>query len=759
MTRFVMTRCVSDNVDGSFDVVVDDNGVVQVRAGTAAAPKNLPQYAYDASGNITGLVGNPLLPDSGASIRQALGIVKSQRTGDSVPVWKGSTAYAVGDRIFPTAYLTAATYTTGFVSVGGALYCLICITAGTSAATEPSWKDPASITSFGYKNGGTGAGLLDITDGGVTWRIRPAIFIDPVNGNNTGATRGTQVNPYLDWAVVCGTGTAANPWSATIGCVYNDDLVDSTGEHQVFAGSCFLQRAGTTATSASAAVLTIRGPNTDTGPDYYNGAADTVDYRSPRRLTFGCYRQPRDTDTKAYLTRTGAYSTTTAYVVTATNRRRYELLDFDVSNAVTGDLQFGLLLYHPAAGSEFGQTRVHLAGLRVHDCVGGTGLCISQYGDSSSSNPVNGVLVEDSDFYNNTGHGAFVSGLYGTLSNGVSSPYSVKYARCRAWNNGQAAALTSYHHGFSSIAHRVSYGDGYTTGASGWTNTSGTIYSRTPTPLAGQVTTIDDVPAVTFRSNGGIYPGILKRNTATPTAPAAGEYGYTASVLYINVGVALASIPQIQINVQIAQCANIQYVNCESFSNNAYLLAGVLVEGFGFAADEFSSVSFQSCYAHHNKQSGFFFHYGTDSSMRGCYSAYNHSSGVYQSCTQNVVVEDNTILMNGKAAGDSTLNFGLPLSYASNPSIGVQSYYAATNTQIRDNLILGHDWAMAKYSDPTTPINNTAFALKSTLVGGGNTYAVYTGANGLVSGPQGALTGSPLVIAATTTLSGDTTVR
>jgi hypothetical protein len=65
---------------------------------------------------------------------------------------------------------------------------------------------------------------------------------------------------------------------------------------------------------------------------------------------------------------------------------------------------------------------------------------------------------------------------------------------------------------------------------------------------------------------------------------------------------------------------------------------------------------------------------------------------------------------------------------------------------------------MAKFSDPTTPINNTAFALKSTLAGGGNTYAAYAGANGLASGPQGALTGSPLVIAATTTLSGDTTV-
>ena len=674
----------------------------------------------------------PLNADTQMVIRQALGIIKTARSGHSVDVWQGGKAYEIGDRIFPTAYLADSTYTTGFVSAGGALYCLVAITAGMSGATEPTWKDPATIAAggYGYLNAGTGAGLLDITDGGVTWRIRPAIFIDPVNGNNTGATRGTQLNPYLDWSVVCGTGTAANPWSTTIGCVYNDDLTATTGDHQIFAGAVFLQRAGTTVTGTTNPVITVRGGLTDSQGSYWNGATDTASWKSPRRLTFGCYRRPVDVARRAIVTRTGSSSSTATGTIFSNLRSRFELLDFDVSNATPGNNQNGALIYttHANNSSDNGNARIRIAGCLFHDCVGGSGMPVAHFGGNSTSIGVNGVLVEDCDFYENMGMGSYISGNCASNTTSTAAAYSVRFVRCASWNNGKVVAPQAYHHGMSNIAHRMQFGDGVSTGLSGWTLTSGTTYSRpNPTPPAGMVATIDDIPAVTFRSGSGAYPGILKRNTATPTTPAAGEYGYNGTNLYVNLGAALIST--IQFTAQLAPCKDIQYESCEAFGIQSYTLSGVLTEGFGFAADEFSVVSYLKCFSHHNQQAGFFFHYGNGSSVRGSYSYANHSTGVTSSCTQNTVSEDSSILYNGSSAADLLLNFGLTTAQGSNPSIGIYSIFGSSNTVINNNNIVGSMYGVVRFVDPTTPYDNTTFALRSTFTGSGNRISTLGGAN------------------------------
>lgn len=634
--------------------------------------------------------------------RQAMRQTQQKPSGDPCPIWQPSRAYAVGDRIFPSAYQNAATFTTGFVSALGRLYHLVCVTAGSSSTAEPTWKDPATISNYSLYNTGTGAGQLDIVDGGVTWRLRPCVFIDPTYTG--GSNDGSQVRPWINWAAVVAT-------SGVLWGTYALDRAGVGGTDALYAGAMFLQRAGTTITSA-ASVLSIRGPSGDgVTPDNqtaYSGGTDNA-LSAIRRLTFGAYRVPGDQRNRAYLVGTGASNTSASGTLTSNNRVNIELQDLDVVNQRPGDYQHGALIYFlPTGGTGF--IRWNIRRCNFHDCAGGSGMTIATYDGSSTSPGRNGFYMEDCNFWSNEGHGHQITGNWDNVTTSLNPHgYAFLARRCKAWDNGRNSSNVAFHHGFSAIAIRQSYGNGINTGASGWTLTGGTTYSRgSLTAPTGTLTTVDDVQGVIYRSVSGIWPAILRRNIATPTAPAAGEFGYTSSTLYINLGAVLDV--RTQIIVQMAYCRNLRYEYCEAYGNHTYPQGGLTVpnavEGHGFASDEFSQASWLECFSHDNEQSGLLVHFSDGSEWIGGALLMNWASGAYPSCSVGFRITDADIIGIGSGSG-------------------VQSIYGASGTQIENCLIGGVQIGVRRFSDMTAPplaYPSNTYPWRSTIVGGGNRF-------------------------------------
>lgn len=657
-------------------------------------------FKLDASGNVTvlGPYGMETTPNKSIYYAVAAKIAASQpmqqSSASSLDVWKPAKTYAAGDKIFPTAYNAAATWDTGFVSTGGQLYCLVCVTAGTSGTTEPTWPDPATITNWSY---GNTAGL-NVTDSGVTWRIRKAVFIDPTA--SAGGT-GTHLSPYDDWAGEVGHAT---------GIIANDalDPAASGNTGAQYSGSVFLQRAGTTVTSAST-VLQLRGPKGSVADDqswYYYPSATTWAEARPRQLLYGAYRKPNDPPVRPKLVRTGSTGGTAAAVVYGDKKTNHQILDLDITNQQTGNKAHGVLRYQVPASSSSGSVSMVMRRCAMHDC-GGHGSIFATYDGASSYIGVNGIQYYDCDFYNNEGFGAFATGLlerplssFMQDDDGTVRDTAVRYVRCRASNNGKASAERAYHHGFSSIAFRNSYGNGTTTGASGWTNTSGTIYSRgSLTPAAGTLTTIDDVVGVAYRSEAGLWPAILQRNTATPTAPSAGQFGYSSGTLYINLGAAIDV--RTQVIVQVGKCRDIRYEDCIATGTNAYDNSGTLVEGYGFAGDEFSEIELRGCLARKNERAGFFAHYAKSFKLAGSAAIDNGIYGVSASCCVNPQITNNQIISH---------------------DYGIAGIYGTANMVVAQNLIEACDVGVAWYDAPTTPYNVTAYPFVPGVLGGGNTF-------------------------------------
>lgn len=659
------------------------------------------KFSTDASGNVTGLVGpgggmpTPLSAiTKGASAYLGSKRGAQESTASSLDVWKPSKVYVAGDKIFPTAYNNASTWTTGFVSAGGQLYCLVCITGGTSGTAEPTWTDPASITNWSF---GNTAGL-NVTDGGVTWRIRKAVFIDPTAA--AGGT-GTHLSPYDDWAGEVGHAT---------GIIANDPIDPASGGNTgaQYSGSVFLQRANTTVSSANT-VLQLRGPKSSVADDqawyYYPSAANWAEAK-PRQLTYGAYKKPNDPAVRPKLIRTGDSGGTASAVVHSDKRTNHQILDLDISNQQTGNKAHGLLRYATPSSSGSGSVSTVVRRCVIHDC-GGHGSVFATYDGNSSYIGTNGVQFYDCEFYNNEGFGAFVTGnlqrpisSYMQDDDGTARDTSVRYVRCRASNNGKQTAEQAYHHGFSSIAFRNSYGNGSTTGLSGWTNTSGTIYSRgSITAPAGTLTAVDDIVGVAYRSEAGLFPAILSRNTATPTTPSAGEFGYTSSTLYINLGAAIDV--RTQVIVQIAKCNDIRYEDCQAEQTHSYNNGSEFVEGYGFAGDEFSEIELRGCLANNNERAGMFSHYSKSFKMLNSSAIDNGIYGVSASCCANPQIKNNLIVGH---------------------DYGVSGIYGTSNLVVAQNTISHCGYGVTWFDTPTTPYNVSVYPFVPGVLGGGNAF-------------------------------------
>lgn len=616
---------------------------------------------------------------------------RQQSTADTLDVWKPTSPYVAGDKVFPTAYRVASTWDSGFVAAGGGLYCLVCITGGTSAATEPVWANPVTITNYSW-----GQTSLNVVDGGVTWRIRRAVFIDP-----TAATNGTgsHLSPYQTWVNEVG-----NPATGIISTDPAEPAANTNTGAQ-YAGAVFLQRANTTATSALR--IDLCGPQISAPNDhswYTQPTTTTWAERRPRYLTYGAYRKPFDAPVRPKIIRTGATGGAAAGAIYGDKKQSHQICDLDISNQMTGGNAHGVLRYYIIGGS--GDAGMVMRRCVMRDCLG-SGSIFATYAGTSLTVGANGVQYYDCEFNDNSGFGASAQGNFEAPltsftqdDDGTIRRHSIRYVRCSARRNGKQDNPVANHHGFSSISVRRAYGTGNTGGNTGWTLVSGNIYSRADlAPSDGTLTTVDDVVSAIYRSNGGVNPAYLKRNTLTPTTPGTGEYGYVSPTLYVNLGAVMDS--RTQFSLQFAKCKDILYDSCEASYTASFYVAGVQSEGWGFCADEFSSVSAINCLAYKNERGGIFYHYGSGSEVSGSIVAHNGQFGVNTSCSLNTRINGNVIIDN---------------EYA------IANLFGAIQTNITDNRIISCKYGIRTEVIYTAPYPVPSYPLLPGFSGSGNSY-------------------------------------
>lgn len=235
---------------------------------------------------------------------------------------------------------------------------------------------------------------------------------------------------------------------------------------------------------------------------------------------------------------------------------------------------------------------------------------------ATSTGDASDFLIEDSEFFKNPGHGLIPNGAH-----------DVRVRRCKFTGNGFGAPFGG--HGFSS-KYRV------TDATSGWTNTSGTIWQRNLAAYEPDVFYVKTSVSAYKR---------LDKNTSTPTAPTAGQFGVSAAVLYINV--ASATNPASQgINYAWGRCYNIVVEDCESSYNVSDPIA-IYQEGHGFAFDAYADFStFRGNKAHHNEGAGMSVNLGDGNLLESNILTENNLSGIVGASCRATNIRHNTLADN-----------------------------------------------------------------------------------------------------------------
>ena len=278
----------------------------------------------------------------------------------------------------------------------------------------------------------------------------------------------------------------------------------------------------------------------------------------------------------------------------------------------------------------------------------------------SSDNPetqVNrNILLEDCEAYGNDEHGI----LWSSTINGIAR-------RCRTSNNGLGTGA----HGMSAWKTRTNL-------TSGWSLVSGTTYQRTMTEITQSGTDISAV-IVLSGASAATYPRLIK-NTATPSAPALGEFGYVpgagTGVLYVNLG----TTPVGQtLNACYGTLSGLRFEYCQSWGNRAYA-AYTYHEGHGFALDDFTSDSFIiGCESWDNEGCGISVNRGDNNTITGNVLHDNLWPGLAMSRGRGNRIINNTSFGNNLAASHN----GFTNGNLADIVIGSMS----VNTLIENNLI------------------------------------------------------------------------
>jgi hypothetical protein len=183
-----------------------------------------------------------------------------------------------------------------------------------------------------------------------------------------------------------------------------------------------------------------------------------------------------------------------------------------------------------------------------------------------------------------------------SVNTALDAPETVVHTNCIALNNGLDKAAW----GFGGYARFVN-------ASNGWTNTAGNVWQRAETTQTRRVA-----------DHGGSNFRHLTENTGTPTAPGANEWGWSANVLYINVG----ENPNTNHTIWWTPnyCDGVVYRDCLAEST----VATGGFDGAGFGADTLTSGwKFQSCLSKNNQGEGFVSNIARTSTFIGCIALNN----------------------------------------------------------------------------------------------------------------------------------------
>lgn len=379
------------------------------------------------------------------------------------------------------------------------------------------------------------------------------IHIDPVNGSDSAA--GTRTAPKRTY----------NPgsWTNTLG-----------GTNNLQSHDMIVFKRGTTYVHTTGAPIDFNGSNRHMG-------------------SYGDLSLPRPILRSTHLEAAGAY----IVGIGGVDNCSFSDLDIDasdvggrsgllVSNGSREQDQYGITVQNAritgvtctVTGTYPNTTGTLRAGVRVQNN--------SYTGDRNTAYPT----VYDVDFINvdveGCGyHGFHTTGVTGKTINNVLR--GIRFRGCRALNNGWQFDG----HGFSSFAFQTKR-----TVAPVYTLSSGTVYYFQTNVAAfyGAGVKVPDVEIVIMRTVSPTQTYFLRKNTATPTTPAAGEFGFDFATQRVYVNVGRSDIPTGAANASwwVDTCTyatrGITYDRCLA-KGTKWARQTSIAEGHGFAYDDLTS--------------------------------------------------------------------------------------------------------------------------------------------------------------------------
>lgn len=356
----------------------------------------------------------------------------------------------------------------------------------------------------------------------------------------------------------------------------------------------------------------------------------------------------------------------------------------NTSGLIFQDLQFsipttsgngsGLYGYAQSAGAGY---YITIRRCRAFDCKNsGIGVA-AQYRVGSAVQSFSGIVIEDCESYN--------TGAIGIVIGGGKRTGSI-IRRCKVVKACQTLDYGGLYGGCIKLV--------IASGAAGWTLASGTIYYRDllktdiNSAMAG---VLERIEAVSI--SHATYGTRLILNTATPTTPAPGEYGYTGADpvrLYVNFNVAAASLPQMFV---IPEVSHFEVYDCE-VAETKTRGAG---ENYAFYADDGASARYVRCWAHNNESRGFMIHRGSGCVVESCISENNQDDGIRFTACANGMALNNIV--------------------RGNLGNGVSCLAESTNCVVKNNIIQGNT-AIGVEGTASTVASNNCFYGNSSLVSG-----------------------------------------
>jgi hypothetical protein len=276
----------------------------------------------------------------------------------------------------------------------------------------------------------------------------------------------------------------------------------------------------------------------------------------------------------------------------------------------------GLHFYQTADGqtiTNISIINVDVIGGTITDAYAYTGIAATYFGQYARLTPYGtskNILIANCNVLGYPGHGIGVFGTFGeNLANG--KWHGVDVINCASVGNGAGYDT----HAFSSYSGGVLLD----WSSASWTNTTSTIYWHDIDSRYGR--DIPSIDVVFYQQGAGGEVFQLVQNTATPTTPSVGEYGFDvgttgAQRLYVNIN-AVVSATQI-FSTAVVSIKGIRYIRCLATNQLRAGRSGA-IEGHGFAFDDMTSnCAMIECTSIGNAGHGVTLNRGNGISVIGC---------------------------------------------------------------------------------------------------------------------------------------------